>query len=134
MWLFEVREQFERVNTLWIGCQLVKGNHSVDVVLAWIWDPVEGVQRAVINTTRRLCCRGDESAVHTLWQLTINSPTQRPRVTARGKAAIAFLGRATVALEAAPSRTLLFEVACRRRDRIAGSCPMELVRKRHTQH
>ena len=60
-----------------------------------MWDPVEGVRRAVINTARRLSCRGDEYAVNTFWQLTINSPTQRPRVTARGKAVIAFFGCAT---------------------------------------
>ena len=41
-----------------------------------MWDPVEDVRRAVINVAQR----GDECAVNTFWQLTINSPTQRPRV------------------------------------------------------
>ena len=91
---------FERVNTLWTGCHLGKGDYSVDVLLAWIRDSVEGVRRAVINTARRLCCRGDECAVDTSWQLTINRSTLRPRATARGKAAIVFFGRATLMLEA----------------------------------
>ena len=73
MCLLEVRERFELVNTLFIGCQLGTGDCSVDVVLAWIWDPVEGVRRAVINTAQRFCCRGDECAVNTFWQLTIET-------------------------------------------------------------
>ena len=50
MWLLEVRQWLERVNTLWIGCQLGKGDYSVDVVLACVWDPVEDVRCAVMNT------------------------------------------------------------------------------------
>ena len=77
----------------------MNGRNSVVVVLAWIWDPVEHVRRAVINTARRLWCRDEECAVSTLWQLTINSPIQRPRVTDLGKAAIAVFGCATAAQE-----------------------------------
>ena len=89
---------------------------------------MEGVPRAVIDTAQRLCCRGDECAVNTFWQFTINSPTQRPRETARGKAAITFFGCWKLRIS---YTTWMFEVGSRRRDRIAG---LELLRKRHDQH
>ena len=80
LWLTIERDVVARVNTLWIGCPLGTSDYSIDVVLAWIWDPVEGVRRAVINTARHLCCRGDECAVNTFWHLTINRWILRPRV------------------------------------------------------
>ena len=48
---------------------------------------------------RHFYCRDDECAVNTFLQFTINRSIQRPRVTERGKAAIAFFGCAIVALE-----------------------------------
>ena len=67
---------------------------------------LEDVRRAGMNTARRLCCRDDERVVSTFWLLTINRLVQRPRVADRGKAAIAFFGCATMALEAATDREL----------------------------
>ena len=116
------------MNTLWIGCQLGKSDYSVNVVLAWIWDPVEDVRRAVINTARRLCCRDDECAVNTFLQHTISRSFQRPKVIGPWQGFNRFLWVQLWRWKLRTwMRTWLFEVASRRRDRIAGSCPRKLV-------
>ena len=117
------------MNTLWIGCQLGPSDYSVDVVLAWIWDPMEDERRAVINTERRLCCRGDECAVNTFWQghhQQIDSASKGDRPVVRMQSLSLCVQLRCWKLRIS-FRTWLFEVASRRRDRIAGSHPMELM-------
>jgi hypothetical protein len=50
----------------------IGGDHGVEVSLAGMWDAVEDVQRAAINSVRRRCRCGDERAVNTFLQLASN--------------------------------------------------------------
>lgn len=93
----------------------IGGDYGVEVALAGMWDQVEDVQRAAVNSVRRLCRRGDARAVNTFLQLATSDCAEwlsneafasLVDVASKGdravvKAASVSLGCAAVQLEAA---------------------------------